>query len=253
MASEEDETIIQIPEEYPRGKYVLAYDPLDGSTNIDSNGAVGTIFGLFRRISPGEGTHGTVSDLLQPARKLVAAGYVIYGPSTMLVYSTGFGVHGFTLDPSVGEFILSHENMKLPDKPRYYAANQGWQKYWTPGVRRYVEWLQALDGSDHAPLGLRYSGTMIADFHRNLLNGGVYFYPAEEKDGKRNKGKIRLLYEAGPLAYLIEQAGGYASNGRQNILDIQPLDLHQRVPFFIGSRELVKQAEKFLAEEPVLA
>lgn len=245
MASEEEEGIIPIPERYETGKYVLIYDPLDGSSNIDYNVSVGTIFAVHRRKSV-DGP-GTLEDCLQPGHDLVAAGYIIYGSSTMLVYSTGQGVHGFTLDPRVGEFLLSHPNMQMPIKPKYYSVNQGYQPRWSPGINRYTAWLQG-DNDEGVSLSQRYIGSLVSDFHRNLLAGGVFYYPAEMKEGKA-QGKLRLLYEAAPLAFLAKHAGGYASDGHQPILDIQPTDLHQRVPLFIGNRNLVEQAEKFLSEE----
>lgn len=245
MASEEEEEIIPIPEPYKTGKYVLIYDPLDGSSNIDYNVSVGTIFAVHRRQSA-DGP-GTLEDCLQPGRDLVAAGYVIYGSSTMLVYSTGRGVHGFTLDPRVGEFFLSHPHIQIPKKPKYYSVNQGYEPRWSPAVKRYTCWLQGDHGNEMA-LSQRYIGSLVSDFHRNLLAGGVFYYPAEEKAGK-TQGKLRLLYEAAPLAFLAEQAGGYASDGTQSILEIEPSGLHQRVPLFIGSRQLVEKAEKFLREE----
>jgi fructose-1,6-bisphosphatase I len=246
LASEEHEDILPIPEEYPCGKYVLLYDPLDGSSNIDVNGSVGSIFAIHRKVSSGE--RGSLEDVTQPGSSLAAAGYVIYGPSTMLVYSSGHGVHGFTLDPSVGEFLLSHENIRIPEQPQYYSVNQGNEKYWTPGVRRYIKWLQGIYGEGRQPLQARYVGSLVADFHRNLFRGGVYIYPADLKDGSKPSGKLRLTYEAAPLAYLAQQAGGYASDGAGNILDLKPGKLHQRVPFFVGNRELVENAERFIAE-----
>jgi fructose-1,6-bisphosphatase I len=246
MASEENPEIIPIPERFPVGKYVLLYDPLDGSSNIDFNVSIGTIFAIFTRKT--EKGRGTLADCLQMGRDLVAAGYIIYGSSTMLVYSTGQGVHGFTLDPSLGEFLLSHPNIRLPNQPKYYSANQGYQKDWSQGIQRYTAWLQGLDGAGPA-LSLRYIGSLVADFHRNLLGGGVFFYPAEARSGPgKPEGKLRLLYEAAPLAFLIEQAGGFASDGTRPILDIQPTALHQRVPLFIGNRHLVEKAESFIRE-----
>lgn len=245
MASEEEEEIIPIPAQYPIGKYVLLYDPLDGSSNIDYNVSVGTIFAIYRRKST-EGP-GTLADCLQPGRNLVAAGYIIYGSSTMMVYSTGQGVHGFTLDPRVGEFLLSHPNIRMPEKPKYYSVNQGYEPRWSPGVQRYTQWLQG-DNEEGISLSLRYIGSLVADFHRNLLAGGVFYYPAEGKGGKA-QGKLRLLYEAAPLAFLAEQAGGYASDGHQPILDIEPTKLHQRVPLFIGNRKLVEKAEAYIGQE----
>ncbi|MEZ4861650.1 MAG: class 1 fructose-bisphosphatase [Caldilineaceae bacterium] len=244
MASEEEEGIIPIPAQYPIGKYVLMYDPLDGSSNIDYNVSVGTIFAIHRRKSLSG--PGTLADCLQKGRDLVAAGYIIYGSSTMMVYSTGKGVHGFTLDPRVGEFLLSHPNIRMPDKPKYYSVNQGYEPRWAPGVQRYTRWLQG-ENDEGMALSLRYIGSLVADFHRNLLAGGVFYYPAEGKGGKA-QGKLRLLYEAAPLAFLAEQAGGYASDGQQSILGIEPTGLHQRVPLFIGNRKLVEKAEELLRE-----
>lgn len=246
MASEEHEDIIPIPQKYPCGKYVLVFDPLDGSSNVDVNASIGTVFAIHRKIS--DGPRGELKDVLQAGREIVAAGYVVYGPSTMLVYSTGNGVHGFTLDPSVGEFLLSHPFMRVPDRPKYYSCNQGNEKYWTPGIQRFVAWLQAKDEPGRKPLDARYTGALIADFHRTLLQGGVYFYPGDLRDPARPAGKLRLIYECAPLAFLSEQAGGYASDGVGRILDIQPHSLHQRVPLFIGDRELVLQAERFIHE-----
>jgi fructose-1,6-bisphosphatase I len=246
MASEEHEDILNIPAHYNKGKYVLLYDPLDGSSNIDVNVAVGTIFAIHRKVSPGE--YGTIEDVLQPGRKLAAAGYVIYGSSTMLVYSTGQGVHGFTLDNSVGEFMLSHPNIRIPDGAKYYSANHGNEKYWPPGVKQYVKWLQGIYGEGQKPLSHRYIGSMVADFHRNLLRGGVFFYPGDFSDPRKPYGKLRLMYEAQALAFLVEQAGGYASDGVGNILDLQPHDLHQKIPLFIGNRDLVKKAEEFISK-----
>ncbi len=240
MASEEEEAIIPIPSRFPVGPYVLVFDPLDGSSNIDMNVSIGTIFGIYRRQTASG--PGTLADVLQPARNLVASGYILYGASTMMVYSTGNGVHGFTLDPAIGEFLLSHPNIKLPVKPKYYSVNQGYQPFWTPGVQAYTEWLQR-DTPEKKGLSLRYIGSLVADFHRNLLSGGVFYYPADSKDPKKPGGKLRLVYEAGPLSFLIEQAGGYASDGTRSILDIVPDTLHQRVPMFIGNRNLVEQAE----------
>lgn len=244
MASEEHDDIIHIPTKYDVGRYVLLYDPLDGSSNIDVNVSIGTIFSIFRKVSPGE--RGTVADMLQPGRDLVAAGYVVYGSSTMLVYSTGHGVHGFTLDNSVGEFLLSHENIRLPGAPKYYSVNHGNEKYWTPGVRNYVKWLQGIYGEGHEPLGHRYIGSMVADFHRNLLRGGVFLYPGDLLDRAKPYGKLRLMFEVQALSFLVEQAGGYGSDGIGSVLDIQPHNLHQRVPLFIGNRDLVERAEDFI-------
>ncbi len=245
MASEEEEEIIPIPEPYDTGKYVLIYDPLDGSSNIDYNVSVGTIFAIHRRKT--FSGPGTIEDCLQPGRSLVAAGYVIYGSSTMLVYSTGQGVHGFTLDPRVGEFLLSHPNIQIPEKPKYYSVNQGYEPRWSSGIQRYTQWLRG-DNEIGMSLSQRYIGSLVSDFHRNLLAGGIFYYPAERDEGKE-QGKLRLLYEAAPLAFLAEQAGGYASDGRRAILDIEPTGLHQRIPLFIGNRMLVEKAEEFIGQE----
>jgi fructose-1,6-bisphosphatase I len=245
MASEENEDIVPIPDRFPTGKYVLVYDPLDGSSNIDYNVSIGTIFGIFRRVTQ-EG-RGTLEDCLQSGRNLVAAGYIIYGSSTMMVYSTGQGVHGFTLDPSIGEFLLSHPYIEIPPKAKYYSVNQGYEHYWSPGVRRFTDWVQGKD-QEGPGLSLRYIGSLVADFHRNLMTGGIFYYPADSKDPSKPHGKLRLLYEAAPLAFLAEQAGGAASDGRNAILDLKPTELHQRVPLFIGNKDLVAQLETFIRE-----
>jgi fructose-1,6-bisphosphatase I len=242
MGSEEEEEIIPIPEKYPIGKYVLLFDPLDGSSNIDYNVSVGTIFSIFKRKTPW-GRPGTLEDVLQRGRDLVAAGYIVYGSSTMMVYSTGHGVNGFTLDPSIGEFLLSHPNIRLPEKPKYYSANQGYQSNWSEGVQRFTRWLRGEEGADRA-LSLRYIGSMVADIHRTLLSGGIFYYPV---DAKSPRGKLRLLYEAMPMSYIIEQAGGYASTGCEPILDIVPTMLHQRTPLYVGNTALVGKAEEFIA------
>lgn len=243
MASEENEHPMPVPDKYPFGKYVLLYDPLDGSSNIDYNLPIGTIFSIYRRKS--EGGPGTLEDCLQPGRQQVAAGYILYGSSTMLVYTTGQGVHGFTLDPSVGEFLLSHPNIRIPKEYSYFSVNLGRLVYWDEGVKRFTDYLQGVDKQVKA-LSLRYVGALVADFHRTLLAGGVFYYPADSLDTKKTKGKLRLTYEAAPLAFLAQQAGGYASDGVQNILDLQPTRLHQRTPLFIGNRALVEKAEEFI-------
>lgn len=245
LASEEHEGILEIPEKYPTGKYVLLYDPLDGSSNIDYNIPVGTIFAFYPRVS--DDGPGVMADVLQPGRNLVAAGYILYGSSTMLVYTTGAGVHGFTLDPTVGEFLLSHPHIRIPEQPVYFSANMGNRFNWSVGVRRYTNYLQGDNRSENG-LSLRYVGSLVADFHRNLLAGGVFYYPADNKDLEKPHGKLRLLYEAAPLAFIAEQAGGYASNGVQSIMQIEPESLHQRTPLFIGSRDLVKKAESLISE-----
>jgi len=243
MASEEDADIIPVPEQYESGRYVLAFDPLDGSSNIDYNVSVGTIFSVHRRKSTSG--PGTLEDVLQKGSDIVAAGYMVYGSSTMFVYTTGSGVNGFTLDPSIGEFLLSHENVKLPGKPKYYSVNQGYYKYWTEGVKKYTRWLQGEEGAERS-LSLRYIGSMVADVHRTLFGGGVFCYPKDTRDPKKPKGKLRLLYEAVPMAYLIEQAGGYASTGTGPILEVEPEMLHQRTPVYMGNQYLVEKVEEFI-------
>jgi fructose-1,6-bisphosphatase I len=238
MVSEERDDWIPIPENYSTGNYILVYDPLDGSSNIDTNVTIGTIFGIFRKQS--DNPRGQLSDCLQSGRDLVAAGYIIYGTSTMFVYSAGQGVHGFTLDPEIGEFLLTHENMRFPEDPAYYSLNYGAYRFWEPDVQKFGDWLQSIQ---EPRLSQRYIGSLVADFHRNLLYGGIYGYPAETK---MPDGKIRLLYEAGPLAFLAEHAGGYGSTGFSSLLDIKPDTLHQRTPVFIGSKSLVKKAEEYL-------
>ena len=245
LASEEHKDILPIPDKYPKGKYILLYDPLDGSSNVDYNVPVGTIFAIHRRIS--EDGPGTMEDFLQPGRNLVASGYLAYGSSTMFVYTTGHGVHGFTLDSTVGEFLLSHPHIKIPSQPKYFSVNLGYKLYWSEAVRRYTEYLQGAEGEIKG-LSLRYIGTLVSDFHRNLLAGGVFYYPADTKDPKAPSGKLRLLYEAAPLAFIAEQAGGYASDGRQRILDIQPTSLHQRTPLYIGNRNLVEKVEELIRQ-----
>ncbi len=248
MASEEQEDIMPISTRYPIGKYVLLYDPLDGSSNIDYNVSIGTIFAIYNRIS--ESGPGTLEDCLRKGRNLIAAGYLVYGASTMLVYTSGMGVHGFTLDPIVGEFLLTHPNIRVPEKPKYYSVNQGYEKHWSDGIRRFTKYLQGdepdADGNYRKGLSMRYIGSMVADFHRNLLGGGVYYYPADTKDPRYTSGKLRLCYEGAPLAYITEQAGGTSSNGSQSLLDLQPDSLHQRTPMFIGNLDLVEKAEEFI-------
>jgi fructose-1,6-bisphosphatase I len=246
MASEEEPGIIQIPEQFKCGKYCLLFDPLDGSSNIDVNVPVGTIFSVVRKIT--RGRHGELEDMLQPGRRQVAAGYVIYGSSTMMVYTTGQGVHGFTLDPSIGEFLLSHPNIQIPANGRYLSVNDSYESLWSDGARAVVRKFKGLDG-DHKPLSRRYVGSLVADFHRNLLGGGIFMYPANQKN---RKGKLRLLYEANPLAFIVEQAGGGASDGKIRILDVEPTELHQRAPLYIGSRNEVDLAVATLAGEAEL-
>lgn len=246
MASEEVDRPIPIPDQFPKGHYAIAFDPLDGSSNIDVNVSIGTIFAIHRRVSQDGG--GCPDDLLQPGRKLVAAGYVVYGSSTMLVMSTGNGVHGFTLDPSVGEFLESHPDIRIPKRGKIYSVNEGNQPYWSEGVRRYVDHIKERDPDTGRPYTSRYIGSMVADMHRTLLAGGIFMYPADSKDPKKPHGKLRLLYECNPMAFLCEHAGGAASDGRRPILDVEPTELHQRVPFFGGSVENVRELEEFIAK-----
>jgi fructose-1,6-bisphosphatase I len=242
LASEENAEFLRIPDQYPLGKYLLVFDPLDGSSNVDFNMPVGTIFGIYRRKN--ESGPAEEKEFFQPGRNLVAAGYIAYGTSTMFVYTSGHGVHGFTLDPAVGEFLLSHPDIKIP-KAKYFSVNLGYQLFWSPGVQRFTAYLQGREGGGRS-LSLRYIGTLVSDFHRNLLAGGVFYYPADTKDPKAPYGKLRLLYEAGPLAFVAEQAGGYASDGNGPILDVTPTSLHQRTPLYIGDRGLVEKVEEFI-------
>ncbi|MBI3099789.1 MAG: class 1 fructose-bisphosphatase [Planctomycetes bacterium] len=246
MGSEEVPDIIPIPEKFPKGHYVLLYDPLDGSSNIDVNVSVGTIFSVYRKKTPG--IDGTLDDCLQPGTELVAAGYIVYGSSTMLVYTTGHGVHGFTLDPSMGEFLLSHENIRIPPRGKIYSINEGNYNFWDDATRAYVKHVKQMDPSTGRPYSLRYIGTLVADAHRTLLKGGIFLYPMDYKDPKRPQGKLRLLYEANPMAFIIEQAGGAATTGTQRIREIQPAALHQRVPLIIGSADEVRLYERFVRE-----
>lgn len=246
MASEEEEEIIRIPEKHKIGKYVILFDPLDGSSNIDANVSIGTIFSIYKRVTPDNGEPGTMEDCLQPGVNHVAAGYIVYGSSTIFVYTAGHGVHGFTLDPAFGEFLLSHEDIKIPSNGKIYSINEGNYKYWHPGLKKYIKHIQAQENSGK-PYKSRYIGSMVSDIHRNLLYGGIFMYPAD----KRNPtGKLRLVYECNPMAYIVEAAGGRATNGRgKRILEMKPTELHQRVPVYIGSREDVDLVEKFILGE----
>lgn len=249
MASEEEEGIISIPEDYPIGKYVCLFDPLDGSSNIDVNVSIGTIFSIHKRVNINDTSPGTIDDCTQPGWKQVCAGYVIYGSSTMLVYTTGNGVHGFTLDPSYGEFLLSHPNIITPKTGNIYSVNESNFDYWDENFKAYIRWVKKVDKETRRPRNSRYIGSLVADFHRNLLYGGIFCYPADSKNEHIKNGKLRLLYEAAPMAFIVEQAGGKASDGKDRILDIEPNDLHQRVPLFIGSEEEVVIVEEFLRGE----
>jgi len=242
MGSEEVADPIPIPSQYPKGKYVLQFDPLDGSGNIDINASIGTIFSIHRRLTP-DGEPGTLEDLLQPGTEIIAAGYVIYGSSNMFVYSTGDQVDGFTYDPGVGEFFLSHPNIRIPERGNIYSINEGNYHKWDEGVRKWVDWVKTPSAGRDA-YRLRYIGAMVADLHRTLLRGGIFAYP---RDSKNKNGKLRLLYEASPMAFLVEAAGGAASDGRDRIVTIQPERLHQRTPVFIGSTQDVEDALRLAA------
>lgn len=241
MASEENADILHIPEEYKSGTYVLLYDPLDGSSNIEANVTIGSIFSIYKRIS--SGGKGTLGDCLQPGIKQVAAGYIIYGSSTVLIYSTGNGVHGFTYDPSVGEFLLSNEHITIPKKGTIYSINEGRSCYWDEETRRFVDYLKGDNKQTGRPYSLRYIGTMVGDAHRTLLYGGIFAYPGDKKNPE---GKLRLCYECNPMSFIIEQAGGRATNGKQRILELQPKSLHVHTPIFLGGEEEMILLEKFL-------
>lgn len=245
-SEEEDEAVTFNKELNKNAKYVVLMDPLDGSSNIDVNVSVGTIFSIYRRVSP-IGTTPTAEDFLQPGHKQVAAGYVIYGSSTMLVYTTGNGVNGFTYDPSIGSFCLSHENMMIPDNGRIYSINEGNYIRFPKGVKKYIKFCQENVPEDNRPYTSRYIGSLVSDFHRNLLKGGIYMYPST---ASYPQGKLRLLYECNPIAFLMEQAGGIASDGRRRIMDIEPTELHQRAPFFVGSKNMVAKLHEFLEMNP---
>jgi fructose-1,6-bisphosphatase I len=251
IGSEENEDFIAFDKgEAIWGKYVVLMDPLDGSSNIDVNVSIGTIFSIYRRKSK-PGTVANLEDFLQPGVDLVAGGYVIYGSSTMLVFSTGNGVNGFTLDTSIGVFCLSHPNMKIPQDGNIYSINEGNYKQFPEGVKRYIKHCQEEDEESNRPYTSRYIGSLVADFHRNLIKGGIYIYP---QTGANPKGKLRLMYENIPLAFLVEQAGGKASDGAKRIMEIIPEELHQRTPLFIGSKKMVENAEAFMREHsPVRA
>ncbi len=243
VASEENEDLIEIESPVSQNaKYVVCIDPLDGSSNIDVNVSIGTIFSIYRRKSDRIGTT-TIEDFMIKGTEQVAAGYVIYGSSTMLVYTTGKGVNGFTLDPSIGEFCLSHPDMKIPEDGVLYSINEGNYTHFPDGVKKYIKYCQEDDKATNRPYSSRYIGSLVADFHRNMIKGGVYIYPST---GKSPKGKLRLLYEANPLAFIAEQAGGKASNGFDRILEVQPESLHQRTPLFIGSKNMVEKAEELM-------
>jgi len=238
IASEEvDEYLSFDSPRSKNGKYIVAFDPLDGSSNIDVNVSIGTIFSIYRRVSE-VGALATEADYLQKGENQVAAGYVIYGSSTMLVYTTGNGVNGFTLDPSIGEYCLSHPKLKIPKKGKIYSMNEGNLAYCSDAVKNYIAYCKEIDKATNRPYSARYIGSMVADFHRNMIKGGIFIYP---ETTKAPKGKLRLLYECNPMAFLMEQAGGIASTGTQRIMEIEPTELHQRVPTIMGSENMVKQ------------
>lgn len=248
LASEEQDTVRTIPPNYPCGKYVLNYDPLDGSSNIDANVSIGTIFSIHERVSAGGA--GRLEDLLQPGDRQVAAGYVIYGSSTVMVYSAGHGVHCFTLDPHIGEFLLCDQNVSTPRTGKYYSVNESNYARWNDGYRRVVRSFKGIDGELDERKNARYIGSLVADFHRNLLAGGVFLYPP---DVRSPNGKLRLMYEASPLAFIAEQAGGAATNGEERILTLVPEALHQRTPLVIGSADDVAFVTRTLAAAQVPA
>ncbi|WP_299164609.1 class 1 fructose-bisphosphatase [uncultured Eudoraea sp.] len=247
IASEEEDDFISVNsnDELHQNKYVVLIDPLDGSSNIDVNVSVGTIFSIYRRITP-VGTPVTLEDFLQPGINQVAAGYIIYGTSTMLVYTTGYGVNGFTLNPAIGTFYLSHPDMKYPETGKIYSVNEGNYIHFPQGVKDYIKYCQ-LEEEDR-PYTSRYIGSLVSDFHRNMIKGGIYLYP---KSSVASNGKLRLLYECNPMAYIAEQANGKASDGFRRIMEIQPTELHERVPFFCGSSKMVEKAEEFMARQKI--
>jgi len=244
IASEENDDFMAFNSEFSKeGKYVVLFDPLDGSSNIDVNVSIGTIFSIYRRQSE-TGTPATLDDMMQSGEEQIASGYVLYGSSTMLVYTTGKGVNGFTLDPMIGEFCLSHPDMQMPESGRIYAMNEGNINICEAGIKEYIEtFCQQTLPDAQRPYSGRYIGSLVADFHRNLIKGGIYIYPDTTTDPE---GKLRLLYECNPLAFIAEQAGGLATTGRDRVLSIKPDRLHQRVPFFVGSKKMVEQAMSFL-------
>ncbi|WP_461209375.1 class 1 fructose-bisphosphatase [Desulfocurvus sp. DL9XJH121] len=250
MASEENGDLIQVSEEFPKGDYILIFDPLDGSSNIDVNVSIGTIFSIYRRPMKKSGESPSLDEVLQCCDKQVAAGYFIYGSSTMMVFTTGQGVHGFTLDPSVGEFLLSHPDMKIPEQGRIYSVNEAYWNLWDDATREAVAHFRRTETPSGKPYSSRYIGSLVADFHRNLLYGGIFMYPAKTNPvtGKRS-GKLRLTCEAAPMSMIVEQAGGMATDGVNRILDYTPTELHQRVPLYIGSRNDVQAVKDIMTRK----
>ncbi len=243
LVSEEENELIKISRNNISGKYVMLFDPLDGSSNIDVNATIGTIFSFFKRINPKDTTPGTVEDALQPGYKQIAAGYALYGSSTVFVYTTGHGVHMFTFDPTIGEFLLTRENIKIPDRGNSYSVNEGYYNKWDKPTQEYIKYLKGAPDDNKKSYSLRYIGSFVADFHRTLLNGGIFLYP---QDTTKPEGKLRLFYEANPMSMVIEQAGGKAINHKlERILDIEPKSIHQRTPIIIGSKENVEEYEQF--------
>lgn len=242
IASEENDEFIPVDD---NGSYIVAMDPLDGSSNIDVNVSIGTIFSVYKRLSP-IGTPVTTADFLQKGTAQLAAGYVIYGSSTMLVYTTGNGVNGFTFDPGIGVFVLSHPDMKFPEKGKIYSMNEGNFYRSSKGIQEFIKYAQTIDENTNRPYTARYIGSLVADFHRNIIKGGIYLYPATDN---APNGKLRLMYECNPLAFLAEQAGGKASDGKTRIMELEPTDLHQRAPYFVGNTKMVERVEKLIAEE----
>lgn len=243
VVSEEKQSIIVFQEGmHQHAKYIFCMDPLDGSSNIDVNVSIGTIFSIYRRVSP-KGTQVKTEDFLQKGEKQIAAGYIIYGSSTMLVYTAGNGVNGFTLDPSIGEFCLSHPLIRTPENGNIYSVNEGHYVNFPEGVKKFIKYCQEKDEATHRPYTSRYIGSLVADFHRNLLKGGIFIYP---QTNSHKQGKLRLLYECNPVAYIAEQAGGLATDGNRRILEIQPEDIHQRVPFYTGSKTMMEKITEFL-------
>lgn len=247
MSSEENADIIKIPDGFPRGNYILTFDPLDGSSNVDANASIGTVFSIYRKIEDSDCS--ILNNFLRYGYEQVAAGYFLYGSSTMLVYTAGKGVHGFTLDPSVGEFLLSHQNITMPERGSIYSINESYTEYWDEPTRAVINYFKSSKNERGKPYTARYIGAMVADFHRNLLFGGIYMYPADSQDPRKPHGKLRLLCEAAPLAFIVEQAGGAASDGKQRILDIKATELHDRVPLYIGCKADVAKAMEILEGE----